>query len=605
MPYLITLQGPDAGRKIELAGDRLTIGRSPRCDVVFHDPEVSRRHVELNRTSGTWRLSDMESSNGTVVNGRPVNTAELRDRDRLQIGRNVLLFATGPVPELHSTSSLAGPRDAGEDPFGIEIVAEPKGSADDRSNFRYVFAPRPGDGEERRGGHERRDSREDLMARRRRPADEAVPPEGAEYWQMMYRAVMQLSHTADPSQLVDEILEMVFQWVACDRGCVLLSDPNSKQLRPAGRKDRVGRPGPSSMQISRSILDYVLRTGEGILSGDATSDDRWGATASISQAGVREAICVPMTGRYGVVGVIYIDTAASAGEAARRDGELFNREHLKLLAAIGQVAALIVEDAYNYRAMLQSERLAAMGVVIATISHHIKNILQGIEGGSFIVADALRRDDLAAIKSGWKIVEKNQARIKSLVLDMLAYAKEREPRLARLDANQVVADVVELIAAAADELGVALSLERCPQPAYIYGESDALYHAVLNLANNALDACVERRRQSGGDYKPRVCLSVHRRRSVVETVVADNALGLSDSQIGRLFVAFESTKGARGSGLGLAVSKKIVEEHGGRIAVDSRPLEGTRFVVQLPIDAEGDHERRPGEATITLEADPP
>src|SRR5438876_4155717 len=129
--------------------------------------------------------------------------------------------------------------------------------------------------------------------------------------------------------------------------------------------------------------------------------------------GVREAICVPMQGRYGLVGVIYIDTSIpphrvmQQGSAARK----FNEEHLKLMVAIGHQAALAVEDTAYYSAMLQSERLAAVGQTIATLSHHIKNILQGIRGGSYLIELGLKEHDENVLKKGWDIVDKNQNRI--------------------------------------------------------------------------------------------------------------------------------------------------------------------------------------------------
>ena len=110
--------------------------------------------------------------------------------------------------------------------------------------------------------------------------------------------------------------------------------------------------------------------------------------------GVREAICVPMQGRYDVVGVIYIDTSTSAQQVIQQGGaNKFTEDHLKLMIAIGHQAALAVEDTRYYSAMVQAERLAAIGQTIATLSHHIKNILQGIRGGSYLIEMGLKDHD--------------------------------------------------------------------------------------------------------------------------------------------------------------------------------------------------------------------
>src|SRR5262249_15262280 len=149
-------------------------------------------------------------------------------------------------------------------------------------------------------------------------------------------------------------------------------------LVPKVRRDRHREQVEERMNISQTILDYVMQQREGVLTSDAREDQRWDSAASILQQGVHEAICVPMQGRYDVVGVIYIDTLTPAHRAIVHPARRFREEHLKLMVAIGHQAALAVEDTMYYSAMVQAERLAAVGQTIAMLSHHIKNILQGI-----------------------------------------------------------------------------------------------------------------------------------------------------------------------------------------------------------------------------------
>ena len=123
-----------------------------------------------------------------------------------------------------------------------------------------------------------------------------------------------------------------------------------------------------------------------MLTSNARDDSRWDPAQSIVSLGVREAICVPMQGRYDVVGVIYIDTAVTPQKMlAAKGANQFTEEHLRLMVAIAHQAALAVEDTSYYTAMVQAERLAAVGQTIATLSHHIKNILQGVRGGSYLI----------------------------------------------------------------------------------------------------------------------------------------------------------------------------------------------------------------------------
>src|SRR5678815_4665396 len=197
-----------------------------------------------------------------------------------------------------------------------------------------------------------------------------------------------------------------------------------------------------------------------------------------------------MQGRYGVVGAIYIDTYTPPHQVLLAPpAPRFTEEHLKLMVAIGHQAALAVEDTSFYSAMLQAERLAAMGQTIATLSHHIKNILQGIRGGSYLIEEGLKDNDNDVVRRGWRIVEKNQERISSLVMDMLTFSKDREPELIASDLNETVSEVVELMQTRAAEAAVTLVWQaRADLPQFIF-DPELLHRAILNVVTNAIDAC--------------------------------------------------------------------------------------------------------------------
>jgi len=280
-----------------------------------------------------------------------------------------------------------------------------------------------------------------------------------------------------------------------------------------------------------------------------------------------------------VVGAIYIDTYIPPENGLPGGGGgKFTEEHLRLMVAIGHQAALAVEDTSYYSAMLQAERLAAMGQTIATLSHHIKNILQGIRGGSFLIEEGLKESDNDVVRRGWRIVEKNQERISNLVMDMLTFSKDREPELVAANLNETVSDVVELMKSRAAEAQVTLAWqERGDLPPFHF-DADLLNRAILNVVTNAIDACEKRE-------GARVELSISWRPGdrCVEVIVADNGEGITPDDVKRIFSVFESRKGARGTGLGLPVSQKIMREHGGDIRVESTPGSGSRFYLELPV----------------------
>lgn len=550
MPSLFVIRGNDQGARFELAGPAIGIGREATNKVQIHDTEVSRHHAEIRPSDGGLVLFDLNSSNGTFVNGKRIRNHRLASGDQVQVGATLMLF-TGPADE--SDTNLADQVDISpQQPPGDESHIVRSVTQQEGSRLFDLQAELP---------------QNSWLARARSNL------------QVMYRTALAVSHTLDIDQLLQRILDLIFEWVEADRGCVMLVDAVTKKLTPKVRRTRKGIRSDERITISKTILDFVLEKNEGVMTTNAREDNRWNPAASILQLGIREAICVPMQGRYDVVGVIYIDTSTSPQEVIKKGtAAKFTEDHLKLMIAIAHQAALAVEDTRYYSAMVQAERLAAVGQTIATVSHHIKNILQGIRGGSYLIEMGLSEHDESLVRKGWGIVEKNQNKISALVLDMLTFSKEREPDLSPSDMNRVVADVVELMQSRASETHVELSWAPAAEMPTLVFDPEGLHRAVLNVVTNAIDAAGEA--ESGG--RVQVATRYDAETPMVRVMVEDNGPGIPPDQIETLFSPFVSTKKSRGTGLGLPVSQKILNEHGGRIVVEDGSLGGARFVLELP-----------------------
>jgi signal transduction histidine kinase len=236
--------------------------------------------------------------------------------------------------------------------------------------------------------------------------------------------------------------------------------------------------------------------------------------------------------------------------------------------------------------MLQSERLAAIGQTIATLSHHIKNILQGIRGGSYLVEMGLDNDDLAVLQKGWDIVRRNQNKISSLVMDMLSFSKEREPDPVPSDLVSLIDDILETVRQRVDEGSVTVHWKRPTGLPRLLFDPEGMSRAVLNVVSNALDA-VE------GHHAPRVDIAAECDTAAgrVRITVTDNGAGIDAETLADIFNLFVSTKGAKGTGLGLTVSRKILREHGGDIVATSSPGHGSTFVLEFPLVRETDGEQ--------------
>ena len=550
VPTLFVIRGTDQGSRFELTEPNVRLGRDASNTFQLHDNEVSRHHAEIRRVDNDYTLSDLGSSNGTFVNGQRSRQHVLASGDQIQMGGTLMLY-TGPAEETP------------EDLAQIVNIGAPA-EADDRSRIVHSVTQEEGS---RVFDFQTETSQNSWLARARSNL------------QVMYRTALAVSHTLDIDQLLQRIMELIFEWVEADRGCIMLMDPVAKTLQPKVRRNRKGIRADERLTISKTILDYVIERNEGVLTSDARQDQRWDPAGSIVQMGVREAICVPMQGRYDVVGAIYIDTSTSARQLIQQGvANKFTEDHLKLMIAIGHQAALAVEDTRYYSAMVQAERLAAVGQTIATLSHHIKNILQGIRGGSYLIEMGLKDHDDEITRKGWKIVDRNQNRISALVMDMLTFSKEREPDLTVANVNEVVGDVVELMRARAAELQVELLWRPGdPMPDLVF-DPEGIHRAVLNVVTNAIDAVSDR--ETPGRVE--VAAQYSAPEDLVRITVDDNGPGIAPDQMEHLFSPFVSSKKSRGTGLGLPVSQKIVQEHGGRIQVRSEPGRGCQFTLELP-----------------------
>lgn len=536
---LLAINGANRGSRFEFAsGQDVVIGRSVGCNIRLDDTEVSRFHARITHNGREFVLKDLNSANGTKVNGVSVQERSLFNGDSVQIGSSVMAFRIS--------------EDARPPKIGGQVRFVEDSRSLDESAIVQRVAPEAA-------------------------AADVVPKSGPE---LLYHVAEELvTPVSSLDSMLLKILELTVAATNADRGCVLLRDPVGADLTAIASTTRAAggmAAGNSQMPVSRSITDYVLRHGVAILTSNAGQDDRFVPGQSIVTAGIQEAICAPMRGRSELLGVFYLDITAPL-EPTQAPGHRLTNENLRTVVTVARQAALAIESRQFQDAMLKAERFAAMGQTITVLSHHIKNILQGVRGGTYLIRMGLdqQKDDL--IRQGWGIVDRNQTRIYDLVMDMLSYSKDRVPTLQPGDLNAVVSDVVELVQLRATELGVVVELRRGDDLPTAMFDAEGIHRAVLNIVSNAIDAVegIERGAvviQTGYDKGADMLL----------VAVSDNGPGIPEEQRAAIFNVFESSKGSRGTGIGLPVSRKILREHGGRIRVEGGPGQGTRFVLSWP-----------------------
>jgi PAS domain S-box-containing protein len=234
------------------------------------------------------------------------------------------------------------------------------------------------------------------------------------------------------------------------------------------------------------------------------------------------------------------------------------------------------------REKLASDRLAVVGQTVAGLAHGIKNILTGLEGGVFVVETALEDKDDQLLQRGWKMVQNNIGRISILVKDLLGYSKARAPQYEETDPNLLAEEVCALFDVKAHEKSVVIKRDFDPEAGKmlkIFLDQRGIHTCLSNLVANAMDAC------EIDTKEVEHCITVETRQDIDGSLifqVSDNGGGMSEETKRKIFASFYSTKGNRGTGLGLMVTSKIVMEHGGQISFESEEGKGTSFTIVLP-----------------------
>lgn len=553
MLTLLVLQGPDKGRRFELPDALALVGRESR-QLPLTDNTVSRRHCELfPAEDNSWVLKDLGSANGTWINGQRIErTAILKLGDQIRVGRTILVFGVQPGVTRARGGDVRLTGNEGMDSSIMHTVQ----SSDDSM---VLAVPEPAAA---------------AMANLK----------------LLYQLNASLGSSFDMDQVFEVVMDLVFEHVKADRGIILALDAKRNELVPkvVRTRDESGSDNgkhedkshaAEKIHASRTIINYVIEKSEGVLSSNAMTDARFSKGKSVHNLGIRSALCVPIKcrridGKDGddIIGVIYIDSSVK--------NYTYSPDQLRLLTAIGLQAGLAIQNAKLYQQGLQAERLAAIGETTAALSHSIKNILQALRGGADVVEMGIKNNNVPQLGKGWRVVDRNLEKIYNLTMNLLAYSKEREPRLELINPKKLLDECVELIATAANDKGVMVVADVDKDHPAVPLDPDGMHQVVMNLLSNALDAVTPQE----GLIRIVCHYQAEERQTVIEVI--DNGSGIPEPMMKHMFELFHSTKGNRGTGLGLAVARKIVEEHEGSISVQSRVGEGTTFTLRLPVEHE-------------------
>lgn len=323
MAFLTLVQGVEPGKKFQLDRDSAVIGRSGECDVSLDVAAVSRRHANVTRAGGRFYVEDLESRNGTLVNGQKiVGRTPLRDGDRILVCDQEFSFHQGPepTPQMGLTGSSLHHEGATLTQMSADEESEESAS---------VMATL------------------DLGA-------------GSSSWSLSAKpevklmALLEITNNLGQALSVEEILPKILDslfkiFVQADRGFIIMRPTPDEPLVVVEEKARK-RAQEESMRISRTIVEQAMNSQQAILSADAATDERFGMAQSLAEFQIRSMICAPMINSDGEsIGVIQVDTLNQRSR--------FTDEDLEVLAAVASQAAFAIDNAQMHEQVISQRAL--------------------------------------------------------------------------------------------------------------------------------------------------------------------------------------------------------------------------------------------------------
>jgi len=365
--------------------------------------------------------------------------------------------------------------------------------------------------------------------------------------------------------VLNEAISVITEHLGAERGYVMLNDDNAQLANIAS----IYRDGQSEalMTASSAVTDKVMETAGGIIVAGAMQSEQFPGDPNFQRFNIHCAICAAIKTTDSTLGVIYADSNSDCK---------WDNRHLELLEFIGLHMGLAVSNINLGKKVRESKRLAATGTAALTLSHSVKNILQMIGGAAEIVDFGLRTNQIHRVKRSWDILKPNLERMRKYTLEMLDYSKERPLKLGACDFNRVIQGAIESLKSQLKQKNSKLNIRIDQKMPTVEMDGERIHEMALNLILNAIDIVDE----SGG------IVSVETRymaeQEEVLLGITDNGPGMTEDMKEKIFTPFESKKSKFGTGLGMPIAKQVIEQHNGRIEIETEVGKGTTFNVLLP-----------------------
>jgi signal transduction histidine kinase len=549
----------------------MIIGRGEQAHLYLPDFKVSRQHARIDLTTDGFGLEDRQSHNGTFVNGDAIDSRPLRDGDIIHIGGTrleVIYNQPAPVRSMTPTNS-----EEGTPTIMSQLDMRTPPTLDTLLTDEYYEAlgiPSP---------DAVKQTDPDLLKKALHKTRNFA---------IVYGIARTLRQAGGMDELLQQAMDHILKVIQADRAYILQVDPNTGDLLPVVSHHRNYDEGGGELEVSQSILEWVIREKQAVLCSDAASDQRFQDKGSIVLYNIRSVLSVPMIHGDQVIGVIQLDALGG--------GAGFTEDDLDLLGTIAPLLAIAVENARLFEAQAKTiaelraahakiikaqeqlvgkEKMAIVGQITAGLTHEIRNLM-----GPFMLADLLQAEypDDERIQDYANLMLEAYSRIGSLVEEIGRLARGEQPNLemAENDIEKTIQSVLRFARCDQQVQQHRLIPECQSVPPFVYDEG-RIKQVLINLIRNATQAMEE-----PGDINIRSLVDPDNPQMAC-LVVADQGVGIPADIQDKIWEPFFSTKGEGGTGLGLDVCKGIIESHKGTIVCESQPGVGTTMTVRFPM----------------------
>ncbi len=391
------------------------------------------------------------------------------------------------------------------------------------------------------------------------------------YIQSIYRVQHFYSNLTDIEQLIITITEECKKACNAEAGSLLLYDEKKEELYFQVTLGPVGSEIVKKeirIPITCGIAGEVARTKKPIVVNDVKKDSRFFPGVDMAtQYSTRNILAVPLIDRQRLVGVI---------EMVNKIGnESFTHEDLRFLEILASWATSAVVNSQLIQEKLQAERYAAIGYTLTGLAHHLKNILTGMLTSTELIEKSLQQKNYDIVHKAWPVLKRTSIYIYEFVKDLLIFSKPRIPQKIYCNLDDIINKVSEFFSDLFSNRQIELKIDISNVKNKVFLDPNGIIHCLTNLLLNAGEAVADKKGIVQIEAK-------YSENNELVITLADNGKGISEEELKYIFDPFFSTKGYKGTGLGLSVTKKIVEEHGGKIDVTSKKDIGTKFIITLP-----------------------